>query len=322
MEDREEAEYRQRAVVYVRGRAALTVFSCGEIDESVVRYCAAVAEEQLAGCPDAILKQLAWRNAEIALVGRGYKSRRQLKLTDVPALQHFVLPLQPLQSALGIPHLPGEGSLKGVCFAPRTGPPVAAVLVEANLLPDTLVHELGHMVMEAGLIGLGIWRWLEISSKITDTFAAAEADALYGKDAYIMTTEKEYFACSTQSYFDAGWDQHTLRARWTSTPSVRFAHGDLGVTTRTALEARDPRGAALMEQVWGDGEWRPRHTPRPMRWYQPFWPREDESPLPAPPPRSALQRLEDLPRPVVEVGTLVGLGAAYKMLKIGKRLIR
>ena len=303
MADREEAEYRQRAVVYVRGRAVVTVYSCGKIDESVVKFCTAVAEAQLSCCSDAVLKQLAWRNAEIALVGRGYKSRRQLKLTDVPSLQYF----------LGIPLQPDIGdSVKGVCFARPIGPPVTAVLVEANLLPDTLVHELGHMVMDAGLIGLGIWRWLEMSSKITDTFAAAKADALYGKDAYIMKNKSEYFACSSQSYFDAGWDQHTLR----------FAHGHVGVTTRGALKARDPRGAALMEQVWGDSEWRPRDTPRPMGWYVPFWPRVDDAPLPAPPPRSALQQLEDLPRPVVEVGTLVGLGAAYKMLKIGKRLIR
>lgn len=314
MADREEAEYRQRAVVYVRGRAALTVYSCGEIDERLVRYCLAILEGQLAGCPDALLNQMAWRKAEVALVGRGYKSRRPLKLSDVPGLQHI----------RGTP-TDFAWRVVGVCKTWGSGPPIAAVLNLAGYLPETLIHEVGHMAMDCGLLGLGSRRSADRLRDICDKHAAAKAEKLYSQDVYIMKNEKEYFACSTTSWFDVGrWDQ-----------TLRFAHGYVGVTTRKALKAQDPRGAAMMEQVWGDSEWRPRDVPRPpqppMRWRLPGWPRAREEPLPPlpPPPQlSMLQRLEHVPRPVLEEGTLtaarvgMSVGIAYATLRIAKWIIQ
>jgi hypothetical protein len=115
---------------------------------------------------------------------------------------------------------------------------------------------------------------------------------------------------------DAGWDEHTLR-------------GNFGVTSRAALKARGPRAAATMAQVWGDREWR--RVPRPSTpWSPTGWlsARDEPAPVLLPPPLSTLQRLEHLPRPVLEDGAIaaarVGAGAlaAYAALCIVKSALR
>ncbi len=94
---------------------------------------------------------MAWQKAEVALVGHGFTSRRPPKLSDVPALQHF----------RGTP-ADFSGSVKGACWTHGRGPPVAAVLSQAHLLPGTFIHEVRHMAMDCGMLGLGYWRAADI----------------------------------------------------------------------------------------------------------------------------------------------------------------
>ena len=68
--------------------------------------------------------------------------------------------------------------------------------------------------------------------------------------ACILKNSQEYFACSSQAWAQLG----NARVGW---------HGqNSGVTTRSAIKEHDPRAAAVLARIWGDGAWRPKRAQR------------------------------------------------------------
>ena len=63
--------------------------------------------------------------------------------------------------------------------------------------------------------------------------------------AYILKNSKEYFAYSSQAWFNVGGDRQNS-----------------SVTTRSAIKVHDPRAAAVLARIWGDGAWRPEGSQR------------------------------------------------------------
>jgi hypothetical protein len=99
-----------------------------------------------------------------------------------------------------------------------------------------LIHEFGHTMLVMGLE----------SAFRTDVQAAykdATAKGLF-KNTYAASNADEYWAEGVQDWFDANL---------TSKPS-NGVHNEIG--TRAALKTYDPALAALLEKVYGDGDWR------------------------------------------------------------------
>lgn len=123
-------------------------------------------------------------------------------------------------------------------------PPTIAVLEQH--LPSTLVHEAAHMVMNLGL-GRRDVHGCPTRIAIDDAHRRAVWEHRYELQplAYILKNCEEFFACATQGWFSVG--QH---------------HHNSGVTTRSAIKVHDPRAAALLARIWGNGAWRPEGAQR------------------------------------------------------------
>lgn len=127
---------------------------------------------------------------------------------------------------------------------------------EENLLglPDDryagesiLVHEFGHTVWE-----LGIRRLPGGSEAQADLMAAYDAAIAAGTytDTYAATDVREYWAEGVQGWFDTNLEAIPADG----------VHNE--IDTRAELRASDPTLAGLMEEVFGDGDWRPMCEPR------------------------------------------------------------
>ncbi|KDD74869.1 hypothetical protein H632_c1021p0, partial [Helicosporidium sp. ATCC 50920] len=101
-----------------------------------------------------------------------------------------------------------------------------------------LVHEWAHAVMELGLAGHP-WK-----TEIADAWAEAKQRGMYQPDSYIISNDAEYWAEASQAWFDA-----TVRQDATS-----------GIISRDIVKRHDPRLAAVLAKVYGDGPWRYQYT--------------------------------------------------------------
>eukprot|EP00897_Mesotaenium_endlicherianum_P000990 jgi/Mesen1/10892/ME000935S10219 len=99
-----------------------------------------------------------------------------------------------------------------------------------------LVHEFGHTVMEVGF---------DEAQKESVRRCYLSSKGKYTPGIYMVADEKEYWAEATQSWFDAS----------------RRSDVNDGINTREKLRRHDPEIAALLEQVYGDGDWRYNFTP-------------------------------------------------------------
>ncbi|HET6247454.1 MAG TPA: hypothetical protein VFE47_07155 [Tepidisphaeraceae bacterium] len=126
-----------------------------------------------------------------------------------------------------------------------------ATCAEENLLnlrhdpynaENITIHEFSHTVASA--IRRMHPEWY---TKLKDAYAQAMKAGLYAK-SYAATNEQEYWAEGAQSWFDCA-----------------SAHNDGGNSTRAQLKAYDPALAALLAEVYGDGEWRYFKTTSPKR---------------------------------------------------------
>jgi len=102
-----------------------------------------------------------------------------------------------------------------------------------------LIHEFGHTLLVMGLDGIdpAFRRALDAAYK------GALAKGLFQK-TYAATNADEYWAEGVQDWFDANL---------TANPPNGI-HNEVG--TRVELKKYDPALAALLEQVFGDSEWR------------------------------------------------------------------
>ena len=101
---------------------------------------------------------------------------------------------------------------------------------------NILVHEFGHVIHERGMYLLDG----NFDRELRAAFDAAKRDGLWA-GTYAGTNHKEYWAEGTQSWFDTNRENDA-------------DHGP--ISTRAKLREYDPRLAALLAKVYGDGEWR------------------------------------------------------------------
>lgn len=101
---------------------------------------------------------------------------------------------------------------------------------------NILLHEFAHAIHEMGLSGIDP----TFDERLRVAYEKAREEGLW-KGTYAMENRMEYWAEGAQSWFD------TNRANDSE-------HGP--VDTREKLKAYDPRLAALLAEVFGDGPWR------------------------------------------------------------------
>lgn len=101
---------------------------------------------------------------------------------------------------------------------------------------NILLHEFPHAVHEMGLNTIDP----TFDTRLQSAYDAAR-DAGLWKDTYAMENRMEYWAEGAQSWFDTNRSNDNQ-------------HGP--IDTREKLKAYDPRLAALLTEVFGDGAWR------------------------------------------------------------------
>jgi len=101
---------------------------------------------------------------------------------------------------------------------------------------NILIHEFGHVIHERGMNVVDP----TFDGRLRSTYEAAKRQGLW-KGTYAGSNHTEYWAEGVQSWFDTNRENDS-------------EHN--AVNTRAELKTYDPRLAALLEEVFGDGEWR------------------------------------------------------------------
>lgn len=105
-----------------------------------------------------------------------------------------------------------------------------------------LVHEFGHSVMNLGFTN-------DQMSRTRDAYQAAVLAR--NSSLYMFSNAEEFWANGTQAWFGA----------------IGRTDVNMGITTRAKLREMEPSLAAIMEEVYGDGDWRYLQTcPKPSQW--------------------------------------------------------
>ena len=214
---------REHAAARVRERVQVRVFACGPVEDAALQSVLPVLKGMLADVSPAVVEQLGRTGFSAVVIASG------LKVTDAPPFQY----LRGTSIDTNI----------GICSSDMEPPTIA--MLEQHL-PSMLVHEAAHMVMNLGL-GRRDIRGCPTRIAIDDAHRRALWERRYEIEplAYILENPKEFFACTSQAWFNVG--QH---------------HQNSGVTTRSAIKVHDPRAAAVLARIWGDGAWRPEGAQR------------------------------------------------------------
>ena len=101
---------------------------------------------------------------------------------------------------------------------------------------NILIHEFGHVIHERGMNSVDA----TFDRRLLAAYDAAKREGLW-KGTYAGTNYKEYWAVGTQAWFDAGRENDSDH-NW--------------VNTRAEVKKYDQRLAALLSEVYGEGEWR------------------------------------------------------------------
>lgn len=105
-----------------------------------------------------------------------------------------------------------------------------------------LVHEFGHSVMNLGFDD-------DQMSRIKAAYQAAVP--VRDTNLYMFSNAEEFWANGTQAWFEA----------------IGRTDVNMGITTRAQLREMEPNLAAIMEEVYGNGDWRYLQTcPKPSQW--------------------------------------------------------
>ncbi|KAL4451787.1 hypothetical protein ABPG75_007449 [Micractinium tetrahymenae] len=272
--------FRQRgAALSGDAHGGIPILAFDVVCQEAVDKAEDLIEHMLGGAPPEVVAAMVEAGAEVAIIGKDQAT------TDLPMYRHL----------RGVDCGNGGGdydkATRGLGGNP--GNPTTSCGEENLLMLDgdryryenILVHEFGHAVMDLGLHGH------PLRDAIVEAFRAAprrperrrarsgkgggsaaadgsaardvdsamasgedgeEADegwAGYDPACYMMANECEYWAEGSQAWFDA-----TVREDVTS-----------GVNSRERVKQRDPLLAAILEQVYGDSDWRyPATAPRPF----------------------------------------------------------
>ena len=216
--------YRQRAVVEAHGTTPVEFWADDRVGKSTIALHAAAATGMLGEADARNVREIASRGVHFSITSG--------ELEEAP-------PLRVLAEAQTSPEAaPPSGRRVGIAYSTLPGPVWAGARVENGV--STVIHELGHIVMDAGAPAVDAL----LGKKIEAAYASACEEGTYDKNAYILKDTKEYWACGTQAWFDVGHDDS------------RFSHNN-GMQTRKAVKKRDPALASLMAETYGDGDWRP-----------------------------------------------------------------
>lgn len=235
------------------------------VGENAIEQAALLLHYHLMDVPRDILERVAAAGAELALIGceqvtSDLPPHRSLKGCSPDETRSFDHGTRGLGGSRGCP----------VCSCGEEN--VTMVNDRWYSQESILIHELAHSVMALGMTEGQV-------QEVEAAFRAAKAAGLYDQSCYMMANEHEYWAEGVQAYFDA-----TVRTDVNRSSST----GD-GINTRDKLQAHDPRLAAIIREVYGDGPWRYGHSSA-----QPFWdaPRNDAiiARLPFPPPYKEQQQ--------------------------------
>jgi alpha-glucosidase len=101
---------------------------------------------------------------------------------------------------------------------------------------NILIHEFAHAVHEVAAARLS----KDFDDRLNEAYRNAMKQSLW-KGTYAATNRNEYWAEGSQSWFDAN-------------PPARFQYND--IDTRNEIKQYDPHLAALLKEVYGDGQWR------------------------------------------------------------------
>jgi hypothetical protein len=124
---------------------------------------------------------------------------------------------------------------------------------------NILIHEFGHAIHEMGLSRVDP----QLDARLEATYDAALEQQLW-TGTYAASNRSEYWAEGVQSWFDTNRQNDREHNH---------------VDTREELKEYDPRLAALLQEVFGDGEWR--YTPPRSRSDLPHLQAYDLSTAPA-----------------------------------------
>ena len=108
---------------------------------------------------------------------------------------------------------------------------------------NILIHEFGHAIHEMGLDSVDSG----FSNRLMKTYDEARQRGLW-TNTYAITNKEEYWAEGVQSWFDTNREHDSEHNH---------------VNTRDELKQYDPALATLLEEVFGDTEWR--YTPATVR---------------------------------------------------------
>eukprot|EP00195_Chlamydomonas_chlamydogama_P015254 CAMPEP_0202891678 /NCGR_PEP_ID=MMETSP1392-20130828/1679_1 /ASSEMBLY_ACC=CAM_ASM_000868 /TAXON_ID=225041 /ORGANISM="Chlamydomonas chlamydogama, Strain SAG 11-48b" /LENGTH=532 /DNA_ID=CAMNT_0049575503 /DNA_START=91 /DNA_END=1690 /DNA_ORIENTATION=+ len=217
-----------------RGEAlgiAIWAFEC--VEEAAVRRAEYVVQRMLECSPPSIRERMVAAGAVIGVLGRNQV------VTDLPP--HSFMKYNAGRNLDKTSR--GLGATSAI--------PVTSV-GEENLMMDNdplypcqsiLVHEFGHAVLNLAMTP-------DQHERLCAAYNAALVSGHYSPDIYMMENEQEYFATGVEAWFES-----TIRTD---------VNG--GINTREKLQAQDPGLAVLVQETFGNGEWRYVHDcPHPLR---------------------------------------------------------
>lgn len=225
--------FRQRASAH---GIPICAFDC--VSDDAVDHAQITLTKMLADVDYTIIHRLITFGASIGIIGR-YQNT-----TDIPAHNH----LKGQRSGDGRDFDTGTRGLGGNLGCPMTsvGEENVAMIGDSRYARESiLVHEFAHCIMNVGLAGLPQLQAIKAA------YESAMREGLHDRKSYMASNADEYWAEATQAWFEA-----TVRLDATA-----------GLITRDAVKARDPRLAAILTEVWGDGTWRYLDT-APGKFYQ------------------------------------------------------
>lgn len=217
--------FRQRGAA--RG-IPIAAFDC--VSQQALALASECLAHLLADVDEGIVQQLCKLGACLGIIGIHQNT------TDIPAHSH----LKGVCGSDGRDYDKDIRGLGGSIANPMTTLGEENITMVADRRHPTesiLVHEFAHTVMRIGLHGRPELRQIKRAYELA--IKEGIYDEKYAK-SYILSNVDEYWAEASQAWFHA-----TVRTDVTA-----------GMTTREDVKSRDPRLAAVLGRVWGDGAWR------------------------------------------------------------------
>ena len=202
------------------------------VDDAALRTAAHVAARMLTGTPLQMRKRMVDSGASLGVIGKAQRT------SDIPA-HRFLRGQRTFDGRTFDSGCRGVGGVPG-CPCTSVGEENLLMLEDDSFSNESImVHEFAHACMNLGLSDAE----REEVRRLYDGATSKEGEEGYlGEKGsnYMLSNADEFWAEATQAWFAAS-------ARTDVNCSLR---------TRADVRTRTPAIAALLERVYGDGEWR------------------------------------------------------------------